>query len=662
MYRMTGVSIAAGALALALIPIGNNASRPVASSSAPVASIQVTSASVTNPVTTSTRQPSRLAAPSSHTGKLIPQPVQGREALEQIGDKLGSVARANQMSPAQLRQVLTDDHTAWLGRSGNLYFAEDVQPAITGAALPTAPPVGNHPLDQTFNLHSLPGSNRTIYLDFNGYDLTPSNSWVDYQYLPSRSYYGFTLDTDPYTFYNTELAYIQTVWRIVAEKYAAFDVDVTTEDVGSDKWDRSAYADQQYGVHVVITNDPAASQAACSNNCSGVAWIGTFGLSASVIEYWQPAWVFSNMTYGSAALTANTVAHEIGHTGGLNHDGTTTQAYYGGHSNWSPIMGGGINGVQQFSKGEYSGANNTEDDFYKFNLNGLATRADDQPNTPANATSTPAASSQAYSGVITTQTDSDVFAITTSCAANFTASATGIGEGSMLDIALAILDPQGTQITNSDPISGQDTSFWPAKPTGLDASATAAGTTPGTYYFRVRGTGKGNPLNTGYSAYSSIGSYDLTISAACTDGGTLSGPSAQDPPGDDPPAEDPPGDDPPGEDPGDDPPVLINPRLDDDGSATAALAPSTPALRALPGARGGPRTIRIFWPDQDAADSYRISIAKTGRKRAPVRVIDTDQASLELKLRPGAYRFRIQALGEAGDSGWSGWSAAVRAR
>lgn len=320
-------------------------------------------------------------------------------------------------------------------------------------------------------------------------------------------------------------------------------------------------------------------------------------------------------------------------------------------------MGGGINGVQQFSKGEYAGANNTEDDFYKFSLNGITIRPDDHPNTPANTTPTPAASSQGYSGVITSASDTDVFAITTSCAANFTASATGIGEGSMLDIALGILDPQGTQITEADPISGQDTSFWPAKPTGLNATASAAGTTPGTYYFRVRGTGKGNPLNTGYSAYSSIGTYELTISAACTDGGSLSDPSVEDPSGDDPPA-----DNPPGDDPNDDPPVIINPRLDDNGSATAAQAPSTPVLRAIPGAKGGPRTIRISWPDQDAADSYRISIAQAGRKRAPVRVVDTDQASLEIRLRPGAYRFRIQALGEAGDSGWSGWSAAVRAR
>jgi hypothetical protein len=56
-------------------------------------------------------------------------------------------------------------------------------------------------------------------------------------------------------------------------------------------------------------------------------------------------------------------SHEAGHNVGLGHDGTASVGYCQGHGAWAPIMGVGYyRGISQWSKGEYAGANNTEDD------------------------------------------------------------------------------------------------------------------------------------------------------------------------------------------------------------------------------------------------------------------------------------------------------------
>jgi hypothetical protein len=604
----------------------------------------------------STKNPGESSDP---TDLVLPEPAQGKEALATIGDRLPSVARTNGMSPEQLTNLLLTDDTAWLGRSGNVYFAEEVKPAGVAGTLPTPANAATFPLEQTFSLHSLPGSNRTIFLDFDGFDLNENNSWVDYQYMPSESYSGFTLDSDPTSFSTAELTYIQEVWRIVAEKYSAFDVDVTTEDVGAAAWDRSSLVDQAYGVRVLITNDPLASLSACNDNCSGVAWISQFDAVTSTTDYWQPAWVFSNMTYGSATLTANTAAHEIGHTAGLNHDGKSSQSYYAGHSNWSPIMGGGVNGVQQFSKGEYSGANNTEDDMSKMANNGVATKADDHPNSVNAVEPESATPLMTHSGVITSATDVDVFGITTICPTSLSASANGIGEGSMLDIGLEILDQNSNLLASDDPTSGQNTSYWPYRPTGMDADLTTTLASAGDYFIRIRGVGKGNPLNTGYSNYSSIGTYTLQLQTSCADGGSGDDPPGEDPPNDGPSGEDPPNDGPPdGDPPPGDPDDSTSPRHNSPATRTAAVT----GVRAAAGAKGGPRTVRLTWPANRDATRYRVAVSRVGKGKRVVRTNSTTKNRIELRVPPGRYKLRVMAIGVNGASPWSAWSKPVRSR
>ncbi len=62
-------------------------------------------------------------------------------------------------------------------------------------------------------------------------------------------------------FDDAERATVQRVWAGVAEDFAPYDVDVTTEDPGSAGILRSDDADQRYGTQVLISpSDDAWSQ------------------------------------------------------------------------------------------------------------------------------------------------------------------------------------------------------------------------------------------------------------------------------------------------------------------------------------------------------------------------------------------------------------------
>ena len=140
--------------------------------------------------------------------------------------------------------------------------------------------------------------------------------------------------------------------------------------------------------------------------------MSSFNSSWDSSGYLEPAWVFSSKTWGSPVLTAHTVAHEVGHTLGLSHDGNASTAYYEGQGNWFPIMGASARGVGQFSKGEYAGANNTQDDLSIIASTGAPYRRDDHSDTISGAESL--AGGTAVDGVIGNRLDQDVFAVSPS--------------------------------------------------------------------------------------------------------------------------------------------------------------------------------------------------------------------------------------------------------
>ncbi len=331
--------------------------------------------------------------------------------------------------------------------------------------------------------------------------------------LPNGFYSGYSLDGDLSTFNDNEKEQVQSVWQRVAEDYAAFDVDVTTQDPGEAAIDRTNAADQNYGTRAAISDNTTVSSAVCPSGCGGVAYVGVFndfGSGTSAHAYHQPAWVFGHsLANNDTKDIAEAASHEVGHNFGLSHDGNSASTsgcsnlnYYCGHAMWAPIMGVGYQKpVVQWSKGQYTNANNTQDDLTVIANGGAPVVADEAGDTVGTA-----AAGLPVRAYITSAADTDTFALGT-CAGTLTVSAAGAPPSQDLDIQLELLDAGGSVIDTANPASAvvnRDSA------TGLNASLTA-GVASGAYYARVDGVGNGTGT-TGYTDYASIGAYTLTVS------------------------------------------------------------------------------------------------------------------------------------------------------
>jgi hypothetical protein len=198
--------------------------------------------------------------------------------------------------------------------------------------------------------HSKPGARYTLYLDFDGH------AWSGHAWAGGASIDALPYDTDgiPDAYSPSELADIGNSWAIVAEDFAPFDIDVTTQapDV----------IDNEVG-HVLITDKVDKNGTTIYDcGCGGVAYVGVFGRS-NYASYYSPALVFNEGFVG----VSEAISHEFGHNLGLSHDGKDSTGYYTGHgtgeTDWAPIMGVGYYAkTVQWSKGEYSGATQAQDD------------------------------------------------------------------------------------------------------------------------------------------------------------------------------------------------------------------------------------------------------------------------------------------------------------
>ena len=349
--------------------------------------------------------------------------------------------------------------------------------AAEASTLSEAPPF---PVSDTFNLSSLPGSNFTIYLDFDGHTTTGTQWNTDFGEVITPAY---DTDGDVSTFSMDEIEDIQRAWLRVSEDFAPFNINVTTAEPPVSDLIRSDASDTRWGVRVVSGVDTFHL-----GGTGGLAYLTSFNANTDT-----PAFVFNSGLIG----LAETISHEAGHTLGLGHDGTSVDEYYLGHGSgvtgWAPIMGAGFfQNLVQWSAGEYTDADNGEDDLSIItSQNGFNYRVDDHGGTTGTAT---AISGGTASGIIERSIDMDYFQFTTT---GGDVTIDPFYESPNLDILAILYDSSGTQIQTSNPTGALNASF-------ADLAA-------GTYYVSIDGTGEGDVLGTGYSDYASLGQYTITV-------------------------------------------------------------------------------------------------------------------------------------------------------
>lgn len=368
-------------------------------------------------------------------------------------------------------------------------------------------------ISQVFSLHSRPGASNVVFLDFDGHTVegtawnSDGNALVALPFDPS----GNDSPSTEANFTQLELDRIAIIWHRMAEDFAAFDIDVTTEE--------PAVFTPTTGRVLFTHNRDASGQAMPSSSAGGTAFLDVFGSSSYVTKY-SPAFVYYPNLSGVATYNAEAGSHEFGHNVGLSHDGLINgTVYYGGSGSgdvdWAPIMGTSYNAiVTPWSKGEYANANNTEDDLAII-AEHLGYAGDDHGDSLADATpllveangeilvSSPELDPDNVlpdnKGIIDDASDVDVFFLDVadgSLSISVTPAWHSFGytarRGANLDVELTLLNSNGGLVILDEPTNRTD-------------ATVVASVTAGRYYLQVNGVG--NDTNSDYSDYSSLGMY-----------------------------------------------------------------------------------------------------------------------------------------------------------
>ena len=431
----------------------------------------------------------------------------GADAIDALRGELGQKVRERGHDPAQYAAMMAADASLWIDNQGQLMFVDAIDHDVTEGPddlpddetpAPTGPPP--QPIQVLSNgmpiHHSNIGARWTIYLDFDG-EIVRNTFWG----LPTRQTRGLTIDADANTFNVEEQAVISRIWGRVAEDWAPFDVDITTERPaiigGTVLWSIIGEKPQDFGF---------------DSRVGGVSLFCfcymPFGLQTPTFTFWKPWGPTDHSTI------ADVITQENGHMFGLLHDGIINPLcfggfceYYEGHgtgpTSWGPVMGApNRRNVTQWSRGEYANATNGSHDFtapvdYPLQddiaiiAGKLGFRADDFGDTPATALplSVPA------TGYITQTSDVDVFALPHANDVRITVMPFRAGEledGGNLDVAVEIVNSDGVVVASAD-----------------DPEETVATLNtilpPGQHYVRVRPSFSAN-----YPIYDSLGQYTIT--------------------------------------------------------------------------------------------------------------------------------------------------------
>jgi hypothetical protein len=313
---------------------------------------------------------------------------------------------------------------------------------------------------------SLPGSQFVIYLDFDG------------EVYQGQWFGGGVTNAAPIGFTTGEM---DTVWTDVSEDFAPFNVNVTTSRA---VYDATSITNK---LMVIVTSSilyPGAG---------GVAHMNSFGAG-------DVCWSFVSHVPSCGLV----ISHEIGHAMGLHHDGINNHTYYSGHNNWGPIMGTPYHKtLSHWSRGEYNGATQTQDDLHILATNyGFGYNPDLAGDNFLSAASLTVQNDGTVQmsdnkGLIEKSSDKDVYSFTTSVAGSVNLHFNPNKSFPNLNIQARLLDSNGSEITISNPTNS------------LGANLIAS-VGKGTFYVEIDGVGDGASPSVGYSDYGSIGPYTIT--------------------------------------------------------------------------------------------------------------------------------------------------------
>lgn len=421
-----------------------------------------------------------------------PDASRGEAAVQALGDRMEDVAAKNGLGKEELARLLTEDSSAWLDSKERVFFVDEMpaarqEPSRGGSILAAS----SIPTSEAFKLHSRPSANRIIYLDFTGHH-SVNNAWGHNIQFPP-----FNTSGSSSTFTEGELLSIIAHWQHIAEDFAPFDVDVTTEEPPTHRLIKSGGGDTQWGVRDIHTQPTSGF----GNGIGGVAYLNSFNDSTD-----NPVFSF-NKGDNTGSMTGS---HEVGHALGLSHDGLGGSSYHpgtgSGATSWGPIMGAPFGeSLVQWSNGDYSGSTTTQDDYSIItkNTHGLTFKPDDFGNTifTASPLGLGCSASVVVEGLIERRTDKDAFRFESSGGLH-SINVEPFSPGGNLDILVELFGPTGALIASNNPTNN----------TNANINATLG---TGTHTIIIDGVGKSGV----YSDYGSVGQYTLTVDGTSSSGG-----------------------------------------------------------------------------------------------------------------------------------------------
>ena len=475
--------------------------------------------------------------------------------------RLASAAAKVGWSLEKAKAIAARDRDLHLSADNRFFYVcRFLDPTLGGSKIQTGPNTstytGTRPTVDAvtaFQLHSRPGASKTLYLDFNGHT-SPAGFWAENAVtIPAFKLAGTASPTD-----QVNLNAIRDIWLHVAEAFAAWDIDVTTDATGI-----ATKAGQRC---VIGGRQDAVDPSFWGYGTMGWSPVGSFGnpvygnnqLNGSdfnnlvFIDCTNPASnqnnIGPNPTTSNYEVTMLCVAHEVGHSVGLSHwgevagGGGTGQGYTGGHAvashagvtSVSPIMGNSalpgwpsVCNLNQWSKGDYpfSRPDNlpatTQDDVAVISTYApkLVGALDDHGDTLLTA-SVVAGTSITAGGIIADSTDIDLFKITPGAGLLSLTATPHLkyrNYNGNLKIGLSLYNSTGVAVAGSYSLTSMGSTLSYLIPAG-----------GGSYYIKVNGLGydptKGvNQITTntgitgtvvgtsaGFTNYGSLGRYGLT--------------------------------------------------------------------------------------------------------------------------------------------------------